>query len=70
MTIPLVILAICAVGAGWLGMPHSLGGTNRFEKFLEPVFAKEAVVLEEGGKDRKLLRAKNRSSTPIRSSTL
>ena len=50
MTIPLVVLAICAVGAGWLGMPHSLGGSNRFEKFLEPVFAKEAVVLQEGGK--------------------
>ena len=50
MTMPLVALAICAVGAGWLGMPHSLGGSNRFEKFLEPVFAKSAVVLEEGGK--------------------
>ena len=25
--------------AGWLGWPHSLGGSNRFEKFLEPVFA-------------------------------
>ena len=52
MTVPLVILAICSVGAGFLGMPHSLGGSNRFEKFLEPVFAKEAVVLEEGGKAR------------------
>jgi len=50
MTMPLVILAICSIGAGWLGMPHSLGGSNRFEKFLEPVFAKEAVVMEEGGK--------------------
>jgi NADH-quinone oxidoreductase subunit L len=50
MTVPLVILAICSIGAGFLGMPHSLGGSNRFEKFLEPVFAKEAVVLEEGGK--------------------
>ncbi len=50
MTVPLVILAICSVGAGFLGLPHSLGGSNRFEKFLEPVFAKEAVVLEEGGK--------------------
>ena len=50
MTVPLVILAICSVGAGFLGLPHSLGGSNRFEKFLEPVFAKEAVVLEVGGK--------------------
>ena len=50
MTVPLVILALCSLGAGYLGMPHSLGGTNRFEKFLEPVFAKEAQVLEEEGK--------------------
>src|SRR5271166_5398163 len=49
MTVPLVILALCSVGAGYLGMPHSLGGTNRFEKFLEPVFAKEAQVLESRG---------------------
>ncbi len=49
MTVPLVILAICSVGAGLLGIPHSLGGSNRFEKFLEPVFAKEAVVLEHEG---------------------
>jgi NADH-quinone oxidoreductase subunit L len=50
MTVPLIILAVCSIGAGWLGMPHSLGGTNRFDKFLEPVFAKEAQVMEEGGK--------------------
>jgi len=50
MTVPLVVLAICAVGAGWLGMPHSLGGSNRFEKFLEPVFAQEAGVLQQAGK--------------------
>jgi NADH-quinone oxidoreductase subunit L len=49
MIVPLIILAICSLGAGWLGLPHSLGGSNRFEKFLEPVFAKEAVVLEREG---------------------
>jgi len=49
MTVPLIILAICSLGAGWLGLPHSLGGSNRFEKFLEPVFAKEAAVLEKEG---------------------
>src|SRR5271165_5588964 len=49
MTVPLVILALCAVGSGYLGMPHSLGGSNRFEKFLEPVFAKEAQVMESEG---------------------
>ena len=49
MTVPLVILAICAIGAGFLGLPHSLGGSDRFGKFLEPVFAKEAVVLQHEG---------------------
>jgi NADH-quinone oxidoreductase subunit L len=49
MTVPLVILAICSLGAGYLGLPHSLGGSDRFGKFLEPVFAKEAVVLEHEG---------------------
>src|SRR5205085_719065 len=42
MTVPLVILAAFAIFAGYLGLPHSLGGSNRFEKFLEPVFAGEA----------------------------
>lgn len=42
-----MILAIGAVASGWLGWPHSLGGSNRFEKFLEPVFAREAMVLQE-----------------------
>ncbi len=46
MTGPLVVLAVFAVFAGYLGLPHSLGGSDRFGKFLEPVFAKEAAVLE------------------------
>src|SRR5215467_14060031 len=50
MTGPLVILAIMSVVAGFLGLPHSLRGSNRFVKFLEPVFAKEARVLGEEGK--------------------
>jgi NADH-quinone oxidoreductase subunit L len=54
MTAPLVILAICSIGAGWLSWPHSLGGSARFEKFLEPVFAREAVVLVEEGKAAQL----------------
>ncbi|MGA9800334.1 MAG: NADH-quinone oxidoreductase subunit L, partial [Terriglobales bacterium] len=54
MTVPLIILAICAVSAGWLGWPHSLGGSNRFEKFLEPVFAREATVFQEEGKAAQL----------------
>jgi NADH-quinone oxidoreductase subunit L len=54
MTVPLVILAICSIGAGWLSWPHSLGGSAHFEKFLEPVFSREAVVLVEEGKAAQL----------------
>ena len=67
MTVPLIILAICAVSAGWLGWPHSLGGSNRFEKFLEPVFAREAA----GIPGRRTKRpswppARKKKSTPTR----
>jgi NADH-quinone oxidoreductase subunit L len=50
MTAPLIILAFCSIFAGLLGWPHSLGGNDRFGKFLEPVFAREATVLREEGK--------------------
>lgn len=52
MTVPLVVLAFFSITAGWLGWPASLGGSNHFEKFLEPVFAnamdKTAPAPEEG----------------------
>jgi NADH-quinone oxidoreductase subunit L len=35
---PLVVLAVLSVIGGWIGVPASLGGSNRFEKFLAPVF--------------------------------
>ena len=50
MTVPLMILAFASIFGGWLGWPHSLGGSDRFTNFLEPVFAKEAHVLTEEGK--------------------
>jgi NADH-quinone oxidoreductase subunit L len=50
MTVPLMILAFCSIFAGWLGWPHSLGGSDRFGAFLKPVFAKEAKVFQEEGK--------------------
>jgi NADH-quinone oxidoreductase subunit L len=54
MTVPLVTLALCAIVAGWLGWPHSLGGSDRFTKFLEPVFAPEARVLQLEGQTGQL----------------
>jgi len=50
MTVPLMILAFASIFGGWLGWPHSLGGSDRFTNFLEPVFAKAAHVLTEEGK--------------------
>ena len=38
MAIPLVVLAIGAIVAGYVGVPHALGGANRIETFLEPSF--------------------------------
>ncbi len=50
MTLPLVVLAVMSLFAGFLGWPHSLGGSDHFTKFLEPVFAREAQALTEGGR--------------------
>ncbi len=37
MTFPLIIIAVGAIFAGWLGIPESLGGGANFQRFLEPV---------------------------------
>jgi len=37
MTVPLMILAIGAVAAGWVGVPAVLGGSNWIGHFFEPV---------------------------------
>jgi NADH-quinone oxidoreductase subunit L len=38
MAIPLIVLAVGSVLAGYVGVPHALGGANRIETFLEPSF--------------------------------
>ncbi len=37
MTVPLMVLAFFAAVAGYLGVPHALGGSNRIHHFLDPV---------------------------------
>jgi len=37
MTIPLMLLAVGAVAAGWIGIPPILGGGAHFAEFLRPV---------------------------------
>jgi NADH-quinone oxidoreductase subunit L len=53
MTGPLIVLAFFSITAGWLGWPASMGGSDHFGKFLEPVFAnaqvKEASPATEEG---------------------
>src|SRR5437016_2428633 len=53
MTVPLVVLAVMSLFAGFLGFPRTIarlvgihGQTNRFEAFLDPVFSKEAQVFK------------------------
>src|SRR5438309_2394033 len=53
MTMPLVVLAVMSLFAGFLGFPRSIarlvgihGQTNRFEAFLDPVFSKEAKLFK------------------------
>jgi NADH-quinone oxidoreductase subunit L len=43
MTVPLILLAICSFGAGYVGMPHLLGGhenSRLFQEFAEKFVAK------------------------------
>ena len=55
MTGPLIVLAVMSLFAGFLGWPHSLGGSDRFARFLDPVFSRgEAQVLFEQGKGAQL----------------
>jgi len=37
MTIPLILLSIGAIAAGWVGIPHLLGGGAHFAEFLKSV---------------------------------
>jgi NADH-quinone oxidoreductase subunit L len=48
MAIALVVLAVGAVLAGYVGVPGVLGGQNRIERFLEPSFEVPATVSASG----------------------
>ena len=39
MTVPLIVLAVLSIIGGIWGIPHSLGGSNEIEHWLDPVFA-------------------------------
>ncbi len=45
MVIPLIVLAVLSILGGFIGIPHSLGGGNQFEHFLEPIFAQANEIM-------------------------
>jgi NADH-quinone oxidoreductase subunit L len=52
MTIPLMLLAVGGVFAGWLGVPHAWNLSDQFhgfEHWLEPAFASAATEAAKGG---------------------
>jgi NADH-quinone oxidoreductase subunit L len=44
MALALIVLAVGSVFAGFVGIPHALGGNNRIEAFLEPSFEAHAMA--------------------------
>ena len=53
MALALIVLAIGSVAAGWIGIPHAIGGHNELATWLAPSFsaphvAGEAVAAEAG----------------------
>ena len=58
MIAPLIVLALLSIVGGWVGVPAALGGSDRFNRFLEPVFSAHAPATmemashaQEAGKD-------------------
>ncbi len=49
MTVPLMILAVFSIVAGYVGIPEVLGGSERFDHFLEPVFGSSQNLLASNG---------------------
>ena len=45
----LIVLAVGSVLAGFVGVPHALGGSNRIEAFLEPSFEAHRTAVGEFG---------------------
>ena len=46
MAVPLIILALLSFIGGWVGVPHSLKGSDHFDAFLSPVFHATAALAE------------------------
>jgi NADH-quinone oxidoreductase subunit L len=51
MAFALIVLAIGSVFAGYVGLPHALGGSNRLEEFLAPSFTAGPITAGESARD-------------------
>lgn len=49
MALVLIVLAVGSTVAGFIGVPHTLGGSNRIEAFLDPSFHARRTVSGEFG---------------------
>ena len=45
MTVPLIVLAFFSVVAGWVSWPKAWGGTEAFDRYLDPVFGPATEAL-------------------------
>jgi len=55
MTIPLIVLALGSLSAGFLGVPDALGGSNSFAAWLSPVFGSHETAQEGHGTELLLM---------------
>jgi len=62
MALPLILLAVGSIVAGYVGVPHALGGSNRIESFLEPSF--EAHSTEARGAAAAVAEAQTAPAAP------
>jgi NADH-quinone oxidoreductase subunit L len=49
MTIPLMVLAVFSILAGWVSLPKALGGSEAFDHYLQPVFGGSESLLTAVG---------------------
>ncbi len=48
MLIPMSVLAVLSVFGGWFGVPQLLGGSDRINEYLAPLFASSEAVMKHG----------------------
>jgi NADH-quinone oxidoreductase subunit L len=65
MALALVVLAIGSVAAGYIGLPHALGGSNRLEQFLAPTLEAHAGATEQAAANEGLELALMGASTLV-----